>query len=127
CQDYNCQPLVYLRLAQVSAKEGKWDDNKKYTSLLKEKYSNSIEANLLGPLQDVCYFFSIQVGAFSKKKNAEDLARELQKNYNVYVVEDKTATLTLYKVRVGKFTDRKEAESMRLRLAKQGYPARIYP
>ncbi|MDD5583987.1 MAG: SPOR domain-containing protein [Candidatus Omnitrophica bacterium] len=125
--NFDGMPLVYLRLSQIAAKEGRWDDNKKYTTLLKERYPGSIEANILGPAQEVCYFFSIQVGAFSKKKNAEELEAELKKNYAAYIAEEKNGGYALYKVRVGKFTDRKEAESMRVKLAKQGYPARIYP
>jgi tetratricopeptide (TPR) repeat protein len=125
--NFDGMPLVYLRLSQIAAKEGRWDDNKKYSSLLKEKYPGSVEEALLGPSQDVCYFFSIQVGAFSQRKNAEELETELKKNYTVYIAEEKNGGYPLYKVRVGKFKDRGEAEKERLKLAKQGYPARIYP
>jgi cell division protein FtsN len=43
------------------------------------------------------------------------------------MLDEKREGTMLYKVRVGKFKDRKEAERVCGRLIKQGYPARIYP
>jgi outer membrane protein assembly factor BamD (BamD/ComL family) len=120
-------PLIYFRLAQIAAKEGKWADSEKYTAFLKDNYPNSPEMSLVATLEEAGDFFTIQVGAFAEKKNALELQEELKKNYSVYIIEEKNGGYTLYKVRVGKFKDRQEAEEIRYRLARQGYPARIYP
>ncbi|MBU2103015.1 MAG: SPOR domain-containing protein [Candidatus Omnitrophota bacterium] len=125
--DFTYMPTVYLRLSQIAAQEGRWDDNKKYAAIIRDKYPVSPEAQRAMALENNDNFFSVQVGAFSQKKNALELAGELEKTYTVTVIEDKNAALTLYKVRVGKFSDRQKAEQMRFKLTRQGYPARIYP
>ncbi len=121
------QPLIYSKLAQVATKEGQWDERKKYLSLLKEKYSQGTEINLPGANETKEDFFTIQVGAFSTKKNALSLSNELSAKYKPYIIEEKADKYTLYKVRIGKFKDRKKAEMVWGKLIKQGYPAHIFP
>jgi len=123
----NYLPLAYLRLSQIAAKEGRWEDKKRYINLLKEKYPLSNELLLADTLKKQEDFFTIQVGAFSNSKNAINLKNDLDEKYDVYILEDKNENYVLYKVRVGKFKDRKEAERTWGRLVKQGYPARIFP
>jgi len=123
----NYLPLVYLRLSQIAAKEGRWEDKKKYIGLLKEKYPLSNELVLANILKEQKDFFTIQVGAFSNSKNAINLKNDLDEKYDVYILEDKSGNYVLYKVRVGKFKDREEAERTWGKLVKQGYPARIFP
>ncbi len=56
--------------------------------------------------------FTIQVGAFSDFSNAKSLkARLKKKGYNAYVTSPPTIEGRLYKVFIGKFNDRKKAES----------------
>lgn len=119
--------LLYLRLAQIAGKEGRWDEKKKYIALLKEKYPTSNEFALTDIDASRDNFFTVQVGAFSSRKNAFELRNELSGKYDTYVIEDKNENYVLYKVRIGKFKERKEAEHIRGRLIKQGYPARIFP
>jgi tetratricopeptide (TPR) repeat protein len=121
------QPLIYLRLAQICAKEGHWQDKDRYIKLLKERYSDSNELIQAAAIDNAKDFFTVQVGAFSGKNNALSLIKELQDKYDVYIFEDRNKNTTLYKVRVGKFKERKDAERIRGRLIKQGYPARIFP
>jgi tetratricopeptide (TPR) repeat protein len=120
-------PLVYLRLAQIASREGRWEEHKRYSAMIKSKYPDSVEIKFLNILEENINFFTVQVGAFSEKKNAFELKDELQKNYSVYIVEEQKVSYTLYKVRVGKFRDRKEAQEVSYRLIKEGYPTRIYP
>jgi cell division septation protein DedD len=55
-------------------------------------------------------YFSIQVGAFSSKRNAEKLADRLRgKGYSVYIIVSSSDKKTLHKVRVGKFKNRNSA------------------
>jgi len=119
--------LVYLRLSQIAGKEGRWEDKKRYANLLAEKYPSSAELELANTYNEQEDFFTIQVGAFSDRRNAVNLKNDLDNKYDVYIIEDKSGSYVLYKVRVGKFKDRKEAERMWGRLVKQGYPAKIFP
>lgn len=58
--------------------------------------------------------FSVQIGAFKKKDDAEALKKKMtEKGYNVYIVPGPQ-----FKVRVGKYTSRREAEVMALKLNK---------
>jgi outer membrane protein assembly factor BamD (BamD/ComL family) len=106
----NYLSLVYLRLSQIAEKQGRWDDKKKYISILKEKYPSSNELIVADMLEEREDFFTIQVGAFSDSRNAVNLKNELDEKYDTYIIEDKSGNYALYKVRVGKFKDRKEAE-----------------
>lgn len=123
----NYKSMLYLRLAQIANKEGNWEEKKKYTNLIKEKHPQCSEVRFIDSLDVSCDFFTVQIGAFSNKKNANALKNELSQRYDVYVIEDKREELTLYKVRVGKLKERKEAERLSIKLLKEGYPARIYP
>jgi N-acetylmuramoyl-L-alanine amidase len=62
--------------------------------------------------------YKVQVGAFSKKENADDLIRELRaKDFRPFVfIEDR-----LYKIQVGAYEDRENAESIENELIKLGY------
>jgi len=123
----NYSSLIYLRLSQIAEKQGRWEDKKRYLNILKEKYPSSSELIVTDTLKERGDFFTIQVGAFSDRRNAVNLKNDLDNKYDVYIIEDKSGSYVLYKVRVGKFKDRKEAERMWGRLVKQGYPARIFP
>lgn len=123
----NYSSLIYLRLSQIAEKEGRWEDKKRYLNILKEKYPSSSELIITDTLKDRGDFFTIQVGAFSDRRNAVNLKNDLDNKYDVYIIEDKSGSYVLYKVRVGKFKDRKEAERMWGRLVKHGYPAKIFP
>ncbi|MBU0878569.1 MAG: SPOR domain-containing protein, partial [Candidatus Omnitrophica bacterium] len=122
----NFSSLIYLKLAQIASREGKWEEKKKYLKIIKEKYPQSIEMKFVNILENYGDFFTIQVGAFSSRENALAVKKELSEKYSVYVIEDKKEGLTLYKVRVGKFRQKKKAEKISLKLCNEGYPARIY-
>ena len=124
---FNKMPSVLLRLAQIASRQGKWTDKKNYLEVLKNKYSGSSEMKFVKALENYGDFFTIQVGAFSDKKNARALHYELAKRYKGYLVEDKKGSYPLYKVRVGKYKKRFEVEKISRKLLNEGYPARIYP
>lgn len=58
--------------------------------------------------------YSVQVGAYLNGKAAETLmARLRNRGYDAYILKTSTQDgRTIYKVRVGRFTDRREAELM---------------
>ncbi len=120
-------PLLYLRKAQVCAKQGRWREERKFIGLIKKNYPQSIEKKYAQLLEDRGYFFTVQVGAFSHKKNALNLVKELKESYPVYIVEEVFDGLKLYKVRIGKFKERSLAEKIYSELIEKGYPAHIYP
>ena len=63
--------------------------------------------------------YTIQAGAFSKEKNAQNLAKEISdKGYQTYVVKGKT----LYKVQIGEFKSYEEAQKVSQKIKELGYP-----
>lgn len=69
--------------------------------------------------------FSVQVGAYTLKKNAKILKKKLQKKYwNVYISRLKTRSQTYYRVRI-KARSMKSAEKIAKKLLRQGYKAHV--
>jgi rare lipoprotein A len=67
--------------------------------------------------------FSVQVGSFTWKKNAESLKNELQRSFkDVYIIPFKTARNIYYRVRI-KAKDRETAQMVAKRLTDAGYSA----
>ena len=67
--------------------------------------------------------FSVQVGSFILKKNAQALKNELQKYFrNVYIVQFKTVNHIYFRVRI-KAKDQNTARSLAKRLIEAGYSA----
>jgi cell division septation protein DedD len=63
----------------------------------------------------------VQVAAVSKKEDAEALAAALRKkNYPVFVAGNAPSDALVH-VQIGPFSDLKDAEAMRARLAGDGY------
>jgi cell division septation protein DedD len=64
--------------------------------------------------------FAIQVAALAKREEAETIARRLvAKGYPAYVMSPASGAPAVFRVRVGKFNDRREAESLSARLQKE--------
>ena len=55
------------------------------------------------------------------------MLKELKKKYPAYLVKEKKGKIVFYKVRVGKFKKRREAEKVYERLIEESYPACFYP
>lgn len=71
-------------------------------------------------------YYTVQVGSFSRQKNASTLAQKLRTaRFDAYVEHD--AQGRMYRVRVGKLTSKDEAISLEARLREQGYPTKIFP
>lgn len=69
--------------------------------------------------------FSVQVAAYTLKKNAKILKKKLQKKYwNVYISRLKTRSQTYYRVRI-KARSMKSAEKIAKKLLRQGYKAHV--
>jgi len=71
-------------------------------------------------------YFSVQVGCFGNKTNAEKLRGKLiSKGYQAYILE--LPGDGLYRVRVGKLSSRPEAGSLERRLKAAGYSTKVCP
>ena len=118
---------VYLRLAQIASRQGDWAGKRQYLELIQGRYPQSSEMKFVKILEDYGDFFTIQVGAFSEKKNALALSEELNKDYTTYIVTDTKGNYPIYKVRVGKYKNRYDVEKVASQLLNKGYPTRIFP
>jgi DedD protein len=66
--------------------------------------------------------WAVQLGAFSNRSKADQLVAELRKRrYAAFVLEYRASGQVLYRVRVGPEQDRKRAEEIAARLAKDGF------
>jgi cell division septation protein DedD len=64
--------------------------------------------------------FAVQVAAVRERSEADTIARRLSsKGYSAYVMAPARGTPRVFRVRVGKFKDRREAEQVAGRLAKE--------
>ena len=64
--------------------------------------------------------FAIQLAALGKREEAEGIVRRLAgKGYPAYLMAPPAGAPAVYRVRVGKFKDRREAESVSTRLQKE--------
>ena len=139
-------PSAYLLLGKSLQSQNKVEEAKKIYQKVAEDYLQSMEAyqaqralNALSPSKPVAAerdvqktvepaqkppaktesYFSIQVGAFTGKRNADKLAGNLRrKGYSVEVVRPIPGKSRLHKVRVGKFKTESGAADMARRLRK---------
>lgn len=118
------KPGLYYRLSQTGLKTGDKQQQEEYLARLKKEFPLSPEARMNKENMTISY--TIQVGAFSSKANADSLAKELtNKGYAASVSEGFQEGNKLYKVRVGHFNNRSDAEVLEKRLRKEGYPTKI--
>jgi len=72
--------------------------------------------------------FWVQVGAFSKRKNADNLASKLRgSSYSAVVSQAVSKGRSIHKVRVGPYFSREEAQIVSKTLSRQGYPTKVVP
>jgi DedD protein len=64
--------------------------------------------------------FAVQIAALNVRSEADAIARRLSsKGYAAYVLSPATGTPSVYRVRVGKFPTRREAETIAAKLQKE--------
>lgn len=70
--------------------------------------------------------YSVQVGSFSKEKNAKQLLSKLMRvRYDARVLKDDMKEI--YRVRVGSYVSRHDVLILERKLKKEGYPTKIVP
>ncbi len=121
--------IVLSRLGECYQKQGEWAKARHCYERLTKEYPLSIEA---GKVNDILksdeFVFTVQVGSFRDKKNAERLKSALiNKGYDAFIVKGSTGQTNLYRVRVGKFNTRVSAESLERQIKDEGLPTAIFP
>lgn len=133
---------AYYRLSQIGFKKGDSNSGKMYLDLLKEEFPTNTELILNRDLyipapkplaiasneSAPIVYYSVQVGAFSSKENAQNLAQKLiQEGHQAYIEDPSTEGSQSFRVRVGKLPSRQEAAELEKKLSLEGYPTKIYP
>lgn len=122
------ESLIIFRLIQTSMKKGDWQEAKAYSEKLNKDYPSSFIKRMSADLSSRDFYFTVQVGAFSKPINAENLCRELnQKGYSAFIQTGDQVAAKTYRVRVGKLNTALEAKELEAKLKNEGYPTKIYP
>ena len=121
--------LIYFKLAKVNMKLARWSQATDYLEKIARSFPNSLEVPAAKQLLEEKHYFAVQVGAFMERRLAEALVDELkQKEEYVYIIESvDSQNRKFYRVRVGQLAMLKDAQALKNRLAKFGYPAQIYP
>ncbi len=121
--------LIYFKLAKVNMKLARWGQATDYLGKIVRSFPNSLEVPAAKQLLEEKHYFAVQVGAFMERRLAEALVDELkQKGEYSYIIESlDSQNRKFYRVRVGQLARIKDAQALKNRLAKFGYPAQIYP
>lgn len=121
--------LVYFKQAKVNMKLAHWRQATDFLGKIVRFFPNSLEVPAAKQLLEEKHYFAVQVGAFMERPLAEALVDELkQKEEYAYIIESlDTQNRKFYRVRVGQLSMLREAQALKKRLAKFGYPAQIYP
>lgn len=122
-------PQALSRLGKAQRELGLWQEARSSLEQVTRAAPDSAEAaqarEMLGR-ED--FFFTVQVGSFVTRPNADRLAQELQRRgYPAEVSEAVMDGKIFHRVRIGRFAKRSEAEDEARRLSGDGFPARIFP
>jgi len=121
--------LIYLKIAGADLKLMRWEDANKYLNKIVSEFSQSPEAPIAKQLLDEKQYFAVQVGSFLDKGRALTLIDDLKGSEQYAYVVETTAPdgQKYYRVRVGQMSSLSDAEELKKRLDKLGYPTLIYP
>lgn len=131
--------IVYSRISSCYARMGLRDKADSYYAMVKAKAPLSFEARqspaaVSAPAQNITVRkarpapdkdqsgFSVQVGSFKNRRNADKLVKKLSvAGYEGYVIIPVFSSDKFYRVRVGKFASKDEASAMASKLESSGY------
>ena len=121
--------LIYFKIAGADLKLMRWEDAHQFLSKIITEFPQSPEAPVAKQLLEEKQYFAVQVGSFLDKGRALTLIDDLKSNGQyAYVVETTSSDgQTYYRVRVGQMSSLNDAEDLKKRLDKLGYPTLIYP
>jgi tetratricopeptide (TPR) repeat protein len=118
---------AYFRLGLSQRNQGKWQEAGISLNKVIRDYPLSPEAEEAGGLlEKKTVYFTIQIGAFSKKENAQRLSKQLnRKGYDAQVEKVYKNDKQLYCVKIGNFNTEKDAEREAAKLKKAGFNTKI--
>ena len=107
----------------------RWEDANKFLTKIVSDFPQSPEAPIAKQLLEEKQYFAVQVGSFLDKSRALELIEDLKGSGQYSYVVETTAPdgEVFYRVRVGQMSSLKDAEELKNRLDKLGYPTLIYP
>ncbi len=125
----NSASVANFRLGVCARKKGRWDEANYYFQKVQAGYPLSIEAKqAIELLSQAEAYFSVQIGSFRNEDNAAALVADLKnKGYDVYIISPKEKGDNFYRVRVGRFSTKSEAQFTEDKLKKEGFPTKILP
>jgi len=128
-KDIDYEAALLFKLGKAYQRNSKWTQSKYYFGQLAKKYPQSFERDIVEKSSVGGNFFTIQVGCFSNRQNAEKLRKDLlSKGYAVYVTPFGLNDNKLFRVRVGEFVSRIAAEHTELELKNNEHlPTHIFP
>lgn len=121
--------LIYLKIARANLRLTNWTEARQYLEKITSQFPDSFEAHIAKQLLEEQQYFAVQVGSFLDRQRAQGLMDQLQQEGEyTYIVEtaDRDGNV-FYRVRVGQFSNLDQAEELKKKLSKVGYPTRIYP
>ncbi len=121
--------LIYFKIAGADLKLMRWEDAHQFLNKIISEFPKSPEAPIAKQLLEEKQYFAVQVGSFLDKGRALTLIDDLKGNGQYAYVVETSATngQTFYRVRVGQMSSLNDAEDLKRRLDKLGYPTLIYP
>lgn len=124
------EPAILYRLSQLEYRRGNRQKAGEYWLRLKKDFPLSPELKaereipMRRPIAARKTEYSVQVGFFTSRSNADNLKRKLlDRNYPAYVEECGTG----YRVKVGKFISASEAAEAETRLSREGFETKVAP
>jgi tetratricopeptide (TPR) repeat protein len=121
--------IMHLKAARVNLKLANWTQAKGHLMTIRSDFPNSFEADTARQLLEEKHYFSVQIGAFLERERAQSLVNELQnKDEYAYIIETRDRhDRRFFRVRVGQLTRIKEAQRLKNKLSRHGYPTQIVP
>jgi DedD protein len=81
-----------------------------------------VESAAPSPISSGLRFWSVQLGSFASRANADNLTRQVKgQGFSVFVLAGGSGTSVRYRVRVGPLADRESAERMAAKLKSLGH------
>ena len=123
--------LCYLKLNDRARAQEFFEyvmNNAKDTYLLEEAKAGLENVAKAAPPPDTPSYYAVQVGCFKDRDNATRLFNRFKRRrYTVRVAEEQDGSVTIFKVKIGRFKTREEAVDFARKLEKIGHPAAIVP
>lgn len=136
CEKFLARYPKYQRLSSVlfrqylaKLKLGNWLQARVILAKMNKSSPHSPEMKTILEANLLVDYFSVQVGSFKKRRNAQKLMRTLKyEGFDSFVIESKADDgQALFRVRVGRLKIRDQAKQLEKQLIQQGYATKIYP